>query len=104
MSFVTNRVTGAHILQTNCRADVASQNLADIFTFVGVHLQKPANALGPSPSRAKHRVSGLNLAGINTNESQLADEGISHDFEGQRGERLFIVWMTGNDFAVVRIR
>src|SRR5579864_7282354 len=104
MGFVANRVAGADVLQTNRGADVARQNLVDIFALVGMHFQKAANTFGPSPSRAKHRVAGLNLAGINPNESQLANERISHDLEGQRGKRLVIRRLPGDHFTVVRIR
>ena len=91
MGFVANRVARADVLQTNRGADIARQNLVDVFALVGVHLEQAANALGASTSGAKHRIAGLNLAGINANEGQLADKRISHDLESQRGKRLFIV-------------
>src|SRR5208282_4236064 len=103
MGFITNRVARADIFQTDCGADIARQNLADIFAFVGVHLEQASNALGSSPSRAKHGVARLNLAGINTNESQLAHERISHDLESQRRKRLVIRRLPGNHCTVVRI-
>ena len=55
-------------------------------------------------SGVKHRVARLQLAGINANKSQLADERISHDLESQSGKRLVIRRLAGNHFAVVRIR
>ena len=54
MILVANRVARADILQTNCRANVASQNFADLFALVGVHLQQPPNALGLSCTNVAH--------------------------------------------------
>ena len=45
MLFVADGVAGRNVLQTNRGANVARQNLADVFALVGVHLQQTANAL-----------------------------------------------------------
>ena len=60
--FRTDGVAGSHILQTNAGADVASKDLADFFTLVGVHLQQAANALGPASGDIQHAVTSLQLS------------------------------------------
>ena len=62
MIFVANRVARTHILQSHSRADVARQNLADLFALVGVHLQQTPNALGLGRANVPHRIAGLELA------------------------------------------
>ena len=56
MILVTNRVTGADILQTDSRANVARENLADVFALVGVHLQQTPDTLGASAAGVQHGI------------------------------------------------
>ena len=37
------------------------------------------------------RRAGLELAGVDAEVGELADEGVGHDLEGERGERLVVV-------------
>src|SRR5208283_718001 len=104
MPLVANRVACADALQANRGANVASENFADLFPLVGMHLQQPPNALTPATARVQNRISGLELARVNPNKRQLADERVSHDFESQRRERLFVVGFAKNLLPVVGIQ
>ena len=103
MFFVADGVTRADVLQAYSGADISGQNLADVFALVGVHLQQTANALGPATARTEHGVTGLELPGINANESQLANERIGHDLESQRGEWFFVIGLARNLLSGVRV-
>ncbi len=56
-----------------------------------------------SGAHIQHGVARLQLAGVNANEGQLADERVGHDLECQRRERLLVVGLAGNLCAVVGI-
>jgi hypothetical protein len=55
-----------------------------------VHLQQPADALFLGLGRHEHRVAGIQRAGVDTEEGQIADEGVVEDLESQRRERLVV--------------
>ena len=56
-----DRVARHQVLQTNRRADVAREDLRDLFTLVGVHLQQTADTLRLARARIQHRIAGLQL-------------------------------------------
>src|ERR1700730_16989696 len=68
-----------------------------------MHLQQPSNALGASAASIEHSFTRLQLAGIDTNESQLADKWIGHDLEGQGGKGLAVRRLTRNRFAIIGV-
>src|SRR5260370_39801356 len=96
MIFIANRIAGAHTLESDRGANVARQNLADLFALVGVHFQQTSNTLSPAPACVKNRVSGLELPGVHTNKCQLADKRIGHDLEGQRRKWLLVISLAKN--------
>src|SRR5580692_6191476 len=96
MIFIADRIARADALQSDCRANVARQNLANLFAFVGVHLQQPTDALTPSSPRVQDGIPGLKLPGIDADKRQLADKRISHDLERQSRKRLLVVRLAKN--------
>ena len=104
MIFVADRVAGGNVLQSNRGANVARQNLADLFALVGVHLQQTPDALGLSRAHVQHAVASLQLSGVHADERQLSDKRIGHDLERQRRKRLFVVRLARDRLPVIRIR
>ena len=56
-----------------------------------MHAQDAADALGVAVVAEHHRVAGLQRAGVDAEEDQLADERVGLDLEHQRRERLLVV-------------
>ena len=61
------------VLQTDDRRDVAGAHRCDVFAVIGVHLQKPANALALALGRIQRIAAGFQFAGVDAHEGQLAD-------------------------------
>ena len=80
-----DRVAGDQVLEADGGADIAREDLGDLFALVGVHLQQTADALRLAGARIQHRVAGLQLARVDADEDQLADERVGHDLEAERG-------------------
>ena len=104
MILIANRVACTHVFHANCRANVARQNLADFFAFVGMHLEQPPNALTLGSAHVAHRIPGLELSGVDADKGQLANKRIGHNLERQRGERFLIGGLARNGLAIVGIR
>jgi hypothetical protein len=85
---VAQGLARGHVLQAHAGGDVAGQDFLDLFTLVGVHLQDPADALLLAADRVVDRVARLQHARVDAHEGQLADVGVGHQLEGQRGELL----------------
>ena len=58
---VADRVAGDEVLEADRGADIARENLGDLFALVGVHLQQTADALRLAGARIQNRVAGLEL-------------------------------------------
>ena len=71
--------------------DIAGPDLFDILTVIGVHLQNTAHALLLVLHAVEHGGTGGQVTGVHTEEAQTAHIGVSHDLEGQSGERRGIV-------------
>ena len=95
------RIAGLQFLQPHAGADVAGQNLGDVFALVGVHLHQAPNAIGPAGTRIQHRVAGLERARIDAHKAELA-EWIVDDLEGQRRQRLAVVGLADHNLVVMR--
>src|ERR1700735_1962251 len=89
--FGADRVAGDKILETNRGANVASEDLGDLFALVGVHLQQTADALGLAGAWIEHGVAGFQLPRVNAYEDQLADEWVGHNLEAKRRKRLAVI-------------
>ena len=95
------RVAGLQILQAHAGADVACQNLGYILALVGMHLQQPAHAIGLAGAGIEYRIAGLERAGVDADEAQLA-EGIVDDLECQSRQRLIVVRLADFSFGGMR--
>ena len=62
----------------------------DVLALVGVHLQDAAEALLLALDRVVDRVAGIDDAGIDAEEHELADEWVGHDLEREARERLVV--------------
>ena len=88
--FVAQGIAGGGVLQADSRSDIARIDGLDILTVVGVHLQDAADTLVLILDRVVDGGAGVQRAGVDTEEAQLADIGVGHDLERQGGERLFV--------------
>ncbi len=86
--FGADRVARDEVLEANGRADIAGENLRDLFALVGVHLQQTADALRLASARVQNRVAGLQRTRVDADEDELADKRVGHDLEAQRSKRL----------------
>ena len=80
------RIASGRILQADNRVDVACMCLFDRVFLVGVHLEDLADALLLALGRVKNLRACLQLARVNTDEGQLAVEGVSCDLKCERCE------------------
>src|ERR1035437_7340633 len=92
------RIAGLQFLETHNGADVASQNLGHILALVGMHLHQAADAVRLAGARIEDRVAGLERAGVDANEGQLA-EGIVDNLEDQSREWLIVFRLAHLDRA-----
>ena len=81
------RVAGRGLLEADGGGDVARVDLVLLLAVVGVHHQDAADALGAAGVRVQHAAAGAELAGVDAEVGELADERVGHDLEGQRRER-----------------
>ncbi len=87
---IAQRVTGGDILEADGGGDIAGAHFLDFLAAVGVHLQDTADALLLALHRVVDRVAGLQHAGIDAEEGQVADKRVGGDLERQCGERRVI--------------
>src|SRR5712692_3022652 len=90
--------------QADAGADVARVNLADFLALVGMHLQQTANALAALSPEVVYRVPSLELAGVDANKGELADERVGHDLEREGGEGLVVVRFAPDSLVGIRVR
>ena len=81
---VADRVAGGDVAQADGRADVARPHFLDLFALVRVHLQQASDALGVALGRVEHGGAGLDVARVDAEERELADERVGHDLEDER--------------------
>ena len=85
------RVAGAGLLEADAGADVARVALLDLLAVVRVHHQQAADPLGAPVGGVEHAAAGGELAGVDAEVGELADVGVGHHLEGERGERGVLV-------------
>ena len=83
---VADRVARLDVLEADGRRDVARPDLLDLLALVGVHLEEPADPLAPVLGRVEDAGAGVEVARVDPEERELADEGVRHDLEDQGGE------------------
>jgi hypothetical protein len=82
--FFAEGVTGAHALQSDRGGNIAGVGLGNLLALVGMHAEQAAHSLFLVPGSVEHVGAGLQPAGINPEEGQLADIRVGHNLEGQR--------------------
>src|SRR6056297_3664755 len=87
---IGQRVAGGDVLQAYRRGDVAGAHFLDLLALVRVHLQQSADALALALHRVEHGVAGIQHAGVDAEEGQVADERVGGDLERQRRERRLV--------------
>ena len=103
MCFVAQRVTSRGVFQTNSSCDIAAVNLFDFLTVVRVHLQDTADTLFLALRGVEHVGTSIEHTGVNAEECQLTNIGVSHDLEGQGRERLRVAGRTMVFFTGIRV-
>ena len=87
---VTERIARGGILQADGRGDIAGIDNGEVFSVVRVHEQDSAHTLALLFVGVHDGLACLQRTGVHTEERQLANIGIRHDLEGQRGERSLV--------------
>ena len=90
MLLIAESITGSSQLKSNGCCDISGVYLIQLCTLIGMHLQDTANTLLLTLGRVQNVRTGIHGSGIYTEECQLTNKGVSHDLEGQSGERLVI--------------
>src|SRR5581483_628706 len=98
---VADRVAGGNGLEPDRRADVAREHFGDFLALVGVHLYQTADTLFAALGDVIDRIARAEPARIHADERELADKGIGHDLEHQRGERLGVAGLAFYDLRCV---
>ena len=86
MIYQTQGIACAEVAQSGDGADVACLDAFEFIAAVRKDTQQPAAALGFAEARIQERSALLERAGIHTHIDQTASLGMTHDFEGERGE------------------
>ena len=81
-------VAGPGFLETDAGADVTRVAFLDLLAAVRVHHQQAADALGLAGFHVEDASAFLELARVDAEVGELADVGVGHDLEGERGEGL----------------
>ena len=68
------RVARRGLLEADARGDVARVDLRLLLAVVGVHHQDAADALGAAGGGVQHAATGLELARVDAEVGELADE------------------------------
>jgi hypothetical protein len=87
VALVRERVARRRLLQADCGCDLARGDLVALLAVVRVHLEDAADALGLAVRRVEHAIAGLDLARVDAEVGELADERVGHDLEDERRER-----------------
>ena len=100
---VAEGVTGADFLETHDRGDVAGVAGVDIRVLVRLNLDQTAHALPFTGAGVVNLVAFGNLAAIDAEEDQLADEFVGPELESE-GAKLAVVVRGGGDFGFLVVR
>ena len=95
--FVADRVAGGGKLHAHEGHDVAGAGGLDVLTLVGVHTEQAAKAFLLAGVGVVQRGAGFDHARVDTEEGQVAHEGVGSQLEHETGER-FLVRAGADDF------
>ena len=88
---IAKRVARGDVLDADDRGDVTGVTGVDVFALVGLNLNQAADALALVRARIVNRVALGELAGIDAEENELADERIAPELERERAELAVVV-------------
>ena len=105
--FVAQRITGGDVAQTDERGDVAGEHFVDVLAFAALNDHEAADAFAFARARIVDGVTFLEVAGVNTEEHQLAGVGIGPELERERAELGIVIHRhldddLGADFVTFR--
>ena len=95
MILITQSITSGGVLQTDNSSDITCIAAVDILAVVGVHLQDAAHTLSSVLHGVVDSSTSLDLTGVDTEVSQLTNERIGCDLEGQSCEGSVVGRRTG---------
>ncbi len=90
MLLVTDGITGSRKLKAYRSGDIAGIHFIQLLPLIGMHLKNTAHTLLLVFRRVIYIGTGIHGSGIYTEERKLSDKRVSHDLEGQSGERLLV--------------
>ena len=89
--FIAESVTGGGVLETDRGGDIAGVDDFKVLSVVCVHLKDAADTLALTLGGVENGLAGLKGAGVNAEESELADIWVSHDLERECREGAVII-------------
>ena len=101
MVFITQRIAGGGVLDTDYAGDVAGIKGVDVGSFVCVHHYDTSETLTSALGRVVDRCAGVYGTGIYTDKAKASDKGVGHDLECESGEGFFIRALALVDLAFV---
>ena len=93
---VAQGVAGAAVLDADRGGDVAGADAVEVDPVVGVHLEYAAHPLLGPGAGVEHLAALAEGAAVDPEIGELADVGVGHDLEGQRGEGLGVAGPAGD--------
>ncbi len=84
---MTQRIASEGVFQAQAGSNIASLNLLDLLTMIGMHLKQSPDPFPTLISGVIHLSPGLHLPRINPEIDQPADKGVGYYLKGQGGER-----------------
>src|SRR4051794_15048817 len=85
------RVAGDDLLDADAGGDVAREDLGDLLALVRVHHQDAPDPLGAAGRHVEDARARLELARVDAEVRELADEWVGRDLERESGERAAVV-------------
>src|SRR5450756_1847268 len=98
---LADRVPRRDVLQAHGGGDVARPDLLDLLALVRVHLQEPADALVRLLRRVVDARARVEVARVDAEERELADERVGHDLEHEARERRLVIRVERDLLSVV---
>src|SRR5699024_10466973 len=93
---IAQGLTSSDFFEAHYSSDVASDQLFELSTVVGVHLQDTTNTLALAFDGVVNGIARAEDTGVHTYESQLTYEVVGHELERQSRHGGFVVSRTRN--------
>ena len=98
---LADRVARRDVLEADGGGDVARPDFLDLLALVRVHLQEAADALVRLLRRVVDARARVEVARVDAEEGELADERVGHDLEDEARERRVVVRVERDLLAVL---